>query len=101
MARFVEGKFDSFKSDGSIGAVEKDADIRFPHYIARMLVKQRDDARRNGHNFNSVQWIKFVREWHQEHTGHSLGLKDAKDIVDHYNNISDAHNHLRPAHLQF
>lgn len=104
MAKFVEGKFDSFLAccsmNGPDGNPVSSFEIRVPHYLARMMVKQRVDANQNGHAFNNVAWIKFVREWFSADHGQSLGLKDAKDIVDHYMTIASRHYSERPLHLQ-
>lgn len=38
---------------------------------------------------NKVTLIKYIRETIFDSAGHPLGLKDAKDIADHYYNSSD------------
>lgn len=101
MASIVRNNFDTFLSD----EIEI-REIRVPHYLARMLVKLRDEHIKANNAavecpaFNKVYWIKFIREWYKETTQQNLGLKDALDIVDYYMTQACIPHEFREPHLQ-
>lgn len=98
MAKLINNKVDTFQADGSSSGDEYESGlIQIPHYLGRMMVEVSDAAARGEAAAPAVQMIKFLREYHLDNTGKHLGLKDAKDIMDHYFNIGRQPRHSRPA----
>lgn len=82
MAVLVDNQYDRFQLSDEVSIVE------VPHYLGTIMIKTFDVAAKAGYVADKVSFIKFLREWHQEKYKSSLGLKDAKDIMDHYSTIS-------------
>ena len=92
MATLIQQDFDMFSTIG--------ATINIPHSFAdlcRSLARQEGDIRDAGTHSHTIGFrvplIKYVRGSFKDNTNHFPGLKDAKDIVDHYYTTKDQPRH--------
>lgn len=106
MAKLIASKFDLFKSDGEAdvvgdnGQVYAGGEIRVPHYLGAIFAKMAYNAKQAGGPIPKIELIKFMREWHLDLTGKLLGLKDAKDIVEHYIEYKNVERDSWPSSLR-
>lgn len=88
MAYLIQEQFDSFTSNPEVNSV----DIRIPHSFADMcrdvakqeLVTNERASSLSGTIHLKVTMIKYLRRQFKTENGCPIGLRDAKDIVDHY-----------------